>query len=190
VTPTSQLSPQIESAWLLAARNGDQEAYGRLVRHYQALVVHVAYRVCNDPETANDIAQDAFIKAWPNLSRVHPQQNGSFRAWLCRIARNRAIDVVRSQRPHDELNLTLPYRAPGPDELMLRQETIATIEAAVRQLPESMRSALILREFEGLSYREIATVLQIPQGTVMSRLYHARKRLAALLIQSQEIASV
>jgi len=190
VSPNTELPPHIEISWLQAAQHGDQDAYGRLVRHYQALVIHVAYGVCDDVETANDIAQDTFIKAWQHLNRFQPTQSGSFRAWLCRIARNRAIDVIRCQRPQAELSPSLPYHAPTPEEVMLRHETIVSIEQAIRELPEAMRSALILRELEGLSYREIAVVLDIPQGTVMSRIYHARKRLAAALTHSTKAAPV
>lgn len=189
MTSSRQLPAEREQKWLAAARKGDQQAYGYLVQHYQALVVHVAYRVCQDMDTAYDVAQETFIKAWKVLPRFQPQKQGSFRAWLCRIARNQAIDVMRKEHPTEELAPGLPYRQsdPDPEAWLLRQESIHSIEQAIQQLPEAMRLVLILREIEGLSYREIAVALDIPPGTVMSRLHHARKRLAAHLRSTREV---
>lgn len=162
---------------LQAAQKGDMSAFGELVERYHRLVVHVAYRICSDADLADDVAQDTFLQAWQRLAEFQPQRNTSLQAWLCRIAHNRTVDILRQSRPQAELGSWLPARTPLPDTLAEQNETAIEIQAAIMLLPEKSRTALILREYEDLSYAEIAEVLEIPIGTVMSRLYNARKRL-------------
>jgi len=158
-------------------RQGDKEAFGELVRRYQRLVVGIAYRMSGDTMLAEDAAQDACLRAWRRLTSFRPRGAGSFRAWLCRIATNVTVDRLRRSRPtvalHD-LALTGSLR---PDEAYLHKEKTETVQAAILRLPEASRAALILREYEGFSYREISETLGIPVGTVMSRLHYARGKL-------------
>ncbi|RME84086.1 MAG: sigma-70 family RNA polymerase sigma factor [Caldilineae bacterium] len=167
-----------EREWLLAAQKGDQEAFAHIVMKYHRLIVHVAYRLSGDLSLADDVAQDTFLKAWQKLPSFKPEGSTSLRAWLCRIAHNRTVDLMRRSRPDAELDPTLASAVDNPLQSVLRAELAAEVQAAIRRLPEVSRTALVLREYGGLSYAEIAAALDIPLGTVMSRLYNARKRLA------------
>ncbi len=174
-----------ESQWIACAQDGDKAAYGQLVEHYQRLIVSVVYRQGLDLAEAEDVAQEAFVKAWLALPSYKPAL-GSWRAWLCRIAINLAIDFHRRQRPRQDLDEALPDPASGPAdqaEAALRAKAVRT---ALAQLPEASRAALILKEYADLSYAEIAAALNIPMGTVMSRLNYARRRLRELLIATGE----
>ena len=168
----------LEAQWLHAAQQGDVDAFGQIVRKYHRLVIDVSYRLSGDPELADDVAQDTFLRAWQQLPGFEPHHQGSLRAWLCRISRNRTIDLLRRQRPHAELDPTLPSAADRPLPAVLAHERITMVRTAVSDLPEPGRTALILREYGDLSYAEIAATLDIPIGTVMSRLHNARRRLA------------
>jgi len=169
---------QCTEAQLVArSQQGNKDAFGELVRRYQRLVVGITYRMSGDAMLAEDASQDAFLRAWQRLDRFEYRGAGSFRAWLCRIATNITVDRLRKVRPTVQLE-TLPL--PGgvrPDEAHLRSEETQAVRAAVLRLPAASRAALILREYEGLSYREIAEALSIPIGTVMSRLNYARRKL-------------
>ncbi len=168
-----------EAEQIRRSQQGDEQAFGELMRHYYRLVVSIAYRLCNDPQLAEDIAQDTFLKAWQALPRFRPrgEEVTGFRAWLCRIAVNTAIDEMRRQRPVTDLDQVPLTGGTRPAEAFERVEDAEAVRAAIARLPERSRAALILREYEGLSYQEIAEALDIPIGTVMSRLNYARKRL-------------
>ncbi len=176
-----------EEEWIVCAQAGDQTAYGQLVQKYQRLIVSVAYRQGLDLEAAEDVAQEAFVKAWLALPKYRPSA-GSWRAWLCRIALNLAIDVQRRERPRYALDDSLPDCGSGPAEQAEADLQARAVRRALAQLPPASRAALVLCEYEGLSYAEIAAALDIPLGTVMSRLHYARRRLRELLIAVGEVA--
>jgi RNA polymerase sigma-70 factor (ECF subfamily) len=176
-----------EAQWIVCAKAGDQSAYGQLVQTYQRLIVSVAYRQGLDVEEAQDVAQETFVKAWLALPKFQPAA-GSWRAWLCRIAVNLAIDFQRRQRPQLELAETLPDRSRGPAEQAEADIQAQRVRRALAQLPPASRAALVLHEYEGLSYAEIAAALDIPLGTVMSRLHYARRCLRERLVAAGEIA--
>ncbi len=175
-----------EIGWLTRAQAGDKAAYGHLVERYRRLVVSVAYRQGLDLAEAEDVAQEAFVRAWLALPR-YQNAAGSWRAWLCRIAINLAIDTHRRQRPQLELDDMEPDRGRGPAEQAEAQMQAQQVRRALAQLPPASRAALVLCEYGHLSYAEIAAALEIPQGTVMSRLNYARRRLRELLVQMGEI---
>jgi RNA polymerase sigma-70 factor (ECF subfamily) len=167
------------------ARRGDREAFGRLVYRYREGAVDVVYRMCGDSHLAEDAAQDAFVRAWDALPRY--RHRGTFKAWLYRIALNCARDALRRRRPTADVDaLPLRSHAPGPERQLLRRERAALVQKAVLRLPEASRAALVLREYQGLSYREIAEALDLPMGTVMSRLHYARLRLREMLTPLME----
>jgi len=173
---------ETEASLVKKAQEGDRSAYGELVRcHYQG-VMTVVYRLCGDVQLAEDAAQDAFIQAWQHLSSFQPAS--SLRNWLYRIAVNAALDVLR-RKPEMTLEdvqvLMVPDAGPGPEGLLLQQEHAALVQQAIMSLAPASRTVLVLREYEGLSYQEIAVTLDIPLGTVMSRLNYARNRLRELL---------
>jgi RNA polymerase sigma-70 factor (ECF subfamily) len=151
-----------------------------LVLRYRKLALGVAYRVSGDATLAEDIAQEAFVRVWNKLPTFRPE--GSFKGWLCRIAANLTIDALRRRKPTvDIAETSLPALADGPEASVLREERAAAVREAITSLPLHSRTALVLREYEGLSYKEIADVLDIPLGTVKSRLSDARLRLQSQL---------
>ncbi len=162
---------------IASSQVGSKEAFGELVRRYRERIQATVYRFCSDPHLAEDIAQETFIKIWRNLPRFRA---GNFRSWMYRIAINTAIDFARRARPTVDIE-DLPLAAPNddPESAVLHIERAQAIRRAVLRLPPHSRAALILREYEGLSYKEIAAALDIPLGTVMSRLNYARNHLQA-----------
>jgi RNA polymerase sigma-70 factor (ECF subfamily) len=173
---------ETELSLIQQAQGGDRSAFGELVRRHYTGVVNVVYRLCGDTGLAEDMAQEAFLRAWLNLPSFHP--DSSLRNWLYRIAVNAALDVLRrkTEEPiEDEKMQMATDQIPGPEAAMIAKEQAAFLQQAMKSLPEAARSVLVLREYGELSYQEIAAVLDIPIGTVMSRLNYARNRLRELL---------
>ncbi|HNR23137.1 MAG TPA: RNA polymerase sigma factor RpoE [Steroidobacteraceae bacterium] len=167
-------------------QRGDKGAFDLLVLKYQHKVVKLVMRYVRIPAEAEDIAQEAFIKAY----RALPQFRGdsAFYTWLYRIAINTAKNAVASRdRSPIEYDLDLQdsdsswevqgrLRDPDtPEGLVLTEEIRQTVNSAIEQLPEDLRTAIVLRELDGLSYEEIATTMDCPVGTVRSRIFRARE---------------
>jgi RNA polymerase sigma-70 factor, ECF subfamily len=167
-------------------QRGDKGAFDPLVRKYQHKVVKLVMRYVRNPAEAEDVAQEAFIKAY----RALPQFRGdsAFYTWLYRIAINTAKNAVvsRDRSPVDfDLDMQNPdesYDMQGrlkdsetPEGLVLTDEIRKTVNAAIDALPEDLRTAIVLRELEGLSYEEIAAAMGCPVGTVRSRIFRARE---------------
>jgi RNA polymerase sigma-70 factor, ECF subfamily len=171
--------PQASEMELVSrAQDGDRNAFSELVRTHSQGVLNVIYRMCGNMQVAEDAAQESFVQAWLRLSSYRPR--ASFRSWLYRIAVNTAIDMLRKEKrilPGAVEDLNLRDSNPGPEALAASSERAETIQKAVLALPEAGRIVLVLKEYEGLSYQEIAEALDIPVGTVMSRLNYARKLL-------------
>jgi RNA polymerase sigma-70 factor (ECF subfamily) len=169
---------ETEVALIAKAQSGDRNAYGELVRRHHRGVIKVIYRMCGDVELAQDAAQDAFIQAWLHLPSFRP--GTSLRNWLYRIAINAALDVLRRDAKFagaDFETLSMPDPQAGPEAVLLQNERKVAVQKAILGLTEASRSVLVLREYGGLTYHEIATALDIPLGTVMSRLNYARHQL-------------
>ena len=177
---TTAIPEETELQWIAGAQQGDRQAFGELVYHYREGVINVVYRMCGDANVAEDAAQEAFIRAWQNLPRYHPRS--PFRNWLYRIATNIALDVLRRERDTADIE-SMPLVAAGlnPEAVVERNERAERVRQAVLALAPASRAVLILREYEGLSYKEIAETLDIPMGTVMSRLNYARTQLRETL---------
>lgn len=155
------------------AQQGDRGAFGELVRRHREGTINVVYRMTGDAYLAEEASQEAFVRAWTHLPRYKPQS--AFRNWLYRIATNVALDALRSQKETVDLeSVCLADARRRPDELAETRERGEQVREAVLQLPPASRAVIVLREYEGLSYREIADALSIPLGTVMSRLSYAR----------------
>jgi RNA polymerase sigma-70 factor (ECF subfamily) len=172
------ISQANETELVTRAQNGDRNAFSELVRMHAQGVLNVIYRMCGDMQIAEDAAQETFIQAWLRLSSYRPRT--SLRNWLYRIAVNTAIDMLRKEKrilPNAVEDLSLTDAGPGPEALAASSERAEMVQGAVLALPEASRAVLVLREYEGLSYQEIADALDIPVGTVMSRLNYARKLL-------------
>lgn len=169
---------ETEAALIVEAQSGNRNAYGELVRHHHPGVINVIYRMCGDVELAEDAAQDAFIRAWLHLPTFRP--GTSLRNWLYRIAINAALDVLRRNTKVAGTGLetlSMPDPQAGPEAALLQKERTVAVQQAILALTDPCRSVLVLREYGGLSYHEIATALDIPLGTVMSRLNYARQQL-------------
>lgn len=159
------------------AKRGDRAAFGELVRRHREGVVNIVYRMCGDAHLAEDAAQEAFIRAWQKLPSYRPRS--PFRNWVYRIATNVALDTLRRERKTVDIDeIPLSTSGSGPEAVVEMNERAQMVQQAVLSLPPASRTVLVLREYEGLSYREIADSLDIPIGTVMSRLNYARKHLA------------
>jgi RNA polymerase sigma-70 factor (ECF subfamily) len=167
-----------EAQLVTQAQNGDRNAFSELVRLHAQGVLNVIYRMCGDVQLAEDAAQETFIRAWQNLSSYRPQT--SLRNWLYRIAVNAGTDMLRKEKrivPDAIEDLHLSDGQPGLESLLLQQERTVSVQKAILSLPDASRAVLVLREYEGLSYQEISSTLDIPLGTVMSRLSYARSLL-------------
>jgi RNA polymerase sigma-70 factor (ECF subfamily) len=177
-----------------AARAGDVSAFEALVVRYQRKVYAVALGIVRDPDQAWDVAQEAFVRVHGHLAEF--KGDSSFQTWVMRIASHLAIDSLRRERKgrRDQLEdvreevigeagegiLSTPL-GNDPSANLLRRELATRMQAALDELPEIHRTILVLREVEGLSYEELAERLSIQKGTVMSRLFHARKKMQAAL---------
>ena len=183
--PASSTSSD-EQAWITSAQQGDRQAFGEVVRLHRPGVVNVVYRMCGDVALAEDAAQEAFLRAWQNLGRYNPRF--AFRSWVYRIALNVAVDALRRERPTTPLVAAEPLAssAESPEAWLERKQQAEQVRQAVVDLPPASRAVLVLREYEALSYHEIAEALDIPVGTVMSRLNYARGRLRQALSRRPE----
>jgi RNA polymerase sigma-70 factor (ECF subfamily) len=174
---------ETETTLVVRARQGDRNAFGELVRWHHPGVVQVVYRMCGDTQLAEDATQEAFLRAWQHFDSFRP--GSSLRNWLYRIAVNAALDLLRraQEKPMAPVD-SLPDRdpEPGPEAQLIRHEQRRQVQQAVLSLAETSRAVLVLREYGGLSYQEISAALDIPIGTVMSRLNHARLCLREILM--------
>ena len=167
---------------VLRAQRGDRGAFSELVCLHSLGVTRVIFRMCSDLQLAEDAAQETFLQAWQHLPSYRPGM--PLRSWLYRIAVNAAIDMLRRNKrilPSSLEDMPLQDPAPGPETIATREERIAFIQKAVLSLPEASRAVLLLREYEEMSYQEISDTLDIPLGTVMSRLNYARRLLKKML---------
>ncbi len=145
----------------------------------------MVYRMTGEMTLAEDVAQEAFIRAWTKLHTYRPI--GSFRSWVYRIANNAALDILRRRKEEVDIDdLPLAASGNGVEQSVIRQQQAEAVRRAVLALPAASRSVLVLREYEGLSYQEIADSLEIPLGTVMSRLAYARGKLKQELSRQLE----
>jgi RNA polymerase sigma-70 factor (ECF subfamily) len=166
-------------------QRGDKAAFNVLVLKYQHKVLKLVTRYVRDPVEAEDIAQEAFIKAYRALPSFRGES--AFYTWLYRIAANTAKNVLVSSRrrlvdynldlqdPEDYAAQALLKDGDTPEGMLLTEEIRQTVTEAMQQLPDDLREAITLRELEGLSYEEIAEVMECPVGTVRSRIFRARE---------------
>lgn len=171
---------------------GDQDAFARLVQAYQKPVYNLCLRMVSNPTDAEDLAQEAFVKAWRGL-RFYKHE-AAFSTWLYRLTSNVCIDFLRRQKKtvsltveEDAPELEVPDAAPLPEEQVLNKEKQQAVAAAMAQLEEEYRLALTLRVVEDLTYEQIAEVLDIKVGTVKSRIARARERMRKMLLENGNI---
>ena len=179
-----------DHALILEAKSGSQPAFEKLVNRYYQMVYAICYGVLNHAESARDTAQEVFIKVFRELRKF--EGKSKFKTWLYRISVNAAIDEGRKKRPIESLDrgddpedekppITPVDHSAGPRDLAYQSELREVLAKGLEELSADHRAVLVLREFQDLSYEEIAETLQIGIGTVMSRLFYARKKLAEIL---------
>ncbi len=171
-----------EDAGLIARSvAGDLEAYDRLVAVHQDRIYQVAYRITGNHEDASDAAQETFLNAFRSLARFRGA--ASLSTWLHRIAVNAALDLIRRRPPQPTVPLESVTVSGGtePEDAASRSDVQRRINQAIASLPAEQRVVVVLRDLQGLPYEDIASVLQIPPGTLRSRLSRSREALRRLL---------
>jgi RNA polymerase sigma-70 factor (ECF subfamily) len=166
-------------------QKGDKRAFDLLIQKYQHRIVSLVSRYVSDPSEAQDVAQEAFIKAYRAIKRF--RGDSAFYTWLYRIAINTAKNwiVAKNRRPPssdidavdaEQYGISDRLRETStPENELLREEIERTVFATIANLPEDLRTAIMLREMDGMSYEEIATTMECPIGTVRSRIFRARE---------------
>ncbi len=179
------MKEETDQELVLRVQQGDKTAFDLLVIKYQHRIIQLVNRYIKDPSEAQDVAQEAFIKAYRALENF--RGDSAFYTWLYRISINTAKNyLVSRNRRHSDYHVDVQDaeqvgNAPQlkgldtPDELLQNDEIINTINVAIEQLPDDMKTAIILREFDGMSYDEIAQAMECPVGTVRSRIFRARE---------------
>ena len=162
----------------------------KLVHKHKAQIYQNALYLLGNREDAEDITQETFIKAWENCAELRPK---TARSWLLKCAQNLCFNLLKRQKfqvpltdgDDEELETLMHTHSgrpnPSPDELVIQQELKDSVHCAIKKLPPDMRSVIIMRELNGMSFKEIAEVLEQPEGTVKSTAFRARKKLRELL---------
>ena len=179
----------MEGRLVAAAGRGDLPAQRELFERYRTVAYRVAHRITRREADALDVVQDAFIKAFERLANF--KGDSRFKTWLLRIVTNRALDIVRQRKVRlavslsggDDASIDPPAErgVVSPSERLEREELAVRAKAALDRLPPDQRAVLALYATGEMTYGEIAEVLDIPPGTVMSRLYHARRKMQEML---------
>lgn len=175
----------IDQELVLRVQKGDKKAFDLLVLKYQQKISNLISRYIRDPHEVLDVTQEAFIKAYRALPKF--RGDSAFYTWLYRIAINTAKNylVAQGRRPPnddvdaetaEQMDVGIRLKETGtPENLVLTEEISMTVQQAIEDLPEDLRTAIILRELEGMSYEEIANAMSCPVGTVRSRIFRARE---------------
>jgi RNA polymerase sigma-70 factor (ECF subfamily) len=192
MTTESSITSLDERVLLKECKSGSLQSFEPLVKHHQSRLFKVAYHVLRDDRLSEEAVQITFVKAWQKLDKFNGECD--FGTWLFRLCVNTSYDLIRSRQRKKEDPISneaddeetyplehLPSSESSPADQSIREETKQMIMHALEKLPEDQRVTLILREMHGLDYREIAESMNCREGTVMSRLFHARRRMRQLL---------
>lgn len=181
-----------EARYVRLASAGDEGAFEALVLANQKMIYNTALKITGSPDDALDISQDTFLKAYQNLKSFRGESR--FSAWLYRLCYNASMDFLKKNRRPNEVSMTaedggdIQYNVPDPDaspeEQAERNELRKAVRDAVNMLPDDKREIIVMREFSGMSYADIAAALGIEEGTVKSRLNRAKISLAEILRES------
>ena len=181
-----------------AVKGGDRQAFKVLMQRYQRKVYAVAFGFLRNPEDALDVVQESFIKVHRYIGKF--EGNSSFYTWLYRIVANLCIDHLRKAKRHRDVEFDdglrhdgkneppsdlLPHlgRFGDPSDMLRRKEILAAVEASLDHLSEKHRAVIVMRELQGMSYEEMAQAMKCSKGTIMSRLFHARRNMQKLLTE-------
>ena len=183
-----------EQELIARAKAGDDEAFAQLMRANETRIYNLTLRMTGNPEDAMDLAQEAFLNAWRGLKFF--KGDSAFSTWVYRLASNACIDFLRRKKRRQDVSLSMPTDEEDdsqpdiPDERFLpereleRKELRQAVAAGLSQLSDEHRQVLVMREINGLSYQEIADVLDLVAGTVKSRIARARNSLRKILLKS------
>jgi RNA polymerase sigma factor (sigma-70 family) len=181
---SSAASPEIVEALIQRCLKGDQQAWETIVRQYWRKVFNVAYKFVGKHDEAEDLTQDIFLKIFKSLDTFDRRAN--FQTWLISISRNLCIDHYRSVRKERETidrdvdanELAPTSKEPGPIASLEQRDRVVLLRQALAALPDTLRTAVLMRDIQELSYQEIADALRLPEGTVKSRINRGRTELA------------
>jgi RNA polymerase sigma-70 factor, ECF subfamily len=187
-----------ETALIAQAREGDLDAFNRLVLEYQDMAFNLAARMLSDEEAAADATQTAFISAYRSLDSF---RGGSFRAWVMRMVSNACLDELRRRKRRPTISLEpvndedeevespawLADDGPSPEDLMERNELDQALQTCLQGLPDEFRSVVLMVDIEGMDYQEVSVAVGKPLGTVKSRLARARLKMRDCLQQYGEL---
>lgn len=191
------MTRQQEAEIIRRIKAGDLDAYEALVTAYEKQVYTLALRMTGDPQDAEDMSQEAFLKAYTSLDNF--RGDSKFSVWLYRIVSNVCLDFLRRQSRRPSLSLSMedeegeclqwdiPDESLSPEKLLEQKLTRESLRRGLAALPPQQREILLLREIQGLSYEEIGQALDLEAGTVKSRIFRARKRLCAFLLEEGNI---
>lgn len=185
-------------ALVTAVKGGDKRAFKVLMQRYQRKVYAVAFGFLRNQEDALDIVQESFIKVHRYIAKF--EGNSSFYTWLYRIVANLCIDHIRRAKRHRDVEFNDGLRHDGKDEppsdliphlaqfgdpsdMLRRKEILAGVEASLEHLSDKHRAVIVMRELQGMSYEEMAQEMKCSKGTIMSRLFHARRNMQRLLTE-------
>ncbi|MBN1294688.1 MAG: sigma-70 family RNA polymerase sigma factor [Candidatus Latescibacteria bacterium] len=181
MTGKKQMSMQAESVLIEQCRSKNLSAYRILVEQYKKQAYGFAFSYLKNAEDALNVSQDAFIRAWKSIDTF--EKGRSFRPWLFSIVKNLSLNLIEKKKSLHEISLNEAMEESGfdiadtsddPQQLLEKKETGDMVWKAVMELKDEFREVIVLKHFQDLSYREIAETVGAPEGTVMSRLYHAR----------------
>lgn len=161
------------------AQAGDRGAFSELVRRHQAAIYRICFRILYDAEDAADATQDAFVRAYKNLSAF--RQQSSFKTWLVRIAVNVSLNARSHQRDGVLLDDIMVDPARSVEDMVVQAEAVRQLHRCLQRLPFKHRAAVVLRDLEGFSYREVAIALAVPEGTAKGWAHRGRALLKELL---------
>ena len=192
-------SPEPIETLIQRCLNGDEAAWRQIVQQHWRKVFNVAYKFVGRHDEAEDLTQEIFLKVFRSLSTFDRRAN--FQTWLISVSRNLCIDHYRSVRKERELldrsvttdDLTPVAPEPGPIAALEHRDRVALLRQALGTLPETLRTAVVMRDLQELSYQDIADTLRLPEGTVKSRINRGRTELArqiARLRQEQDDAAI
>jgi RNA polymerase sigma-70 factor (ECF subfamily) len=180
-----------EQVWLEQARQGDKQAFGKLIEAYQTPVFNLAYRMLHNSREAEEAAQEAFIRAYTRLDSYDPSKK--FSTWILSITSNYCIDLLRKRRavllsideplpPHPALMTDGQHR---PENQVMINEQQELVQSLLDELPEDYRQTVVLRYWYDLSYDEIAEMMNTSVGAIKSRLFRARRQLAEISMERE-----
>ncbi len=187
-----------EQELIQSAKNGNALAFEQLIENHQQRIFSIAYRIAGNQEDAADMAQEVLVKVFRNLK--HFRGDSKFSTWLYRVATTTCLDEQKKQRRHTAYSLDQELEteegsvasqvkdtAPTPEEATEQKALRNAIHLAIGKLKDEHKKVILLREVQGLSYEEIARVLQCSEGTVKSRINRARENLKKILLQNREL---